>query len=79
MNQDMFTKLFKDGILMDIHVRFWSAAKALDAKDLGLKESDIAKAYHLGRKMLIPAEVIQEFRRIEGQARRLGEKRQKRS
>jgi len=73
MNQDMFTKLFKDGILMDVNVRFWSAAKALSASDLGLKESDVAKAFHLGRKMLIPAEVIQDFRRIESRARRLVE------
>ncbi|MEM4250938.1 MAG: DUF3150 domain-containing protein [Candidatus Bathyarchaeia archaeon] len=64
-------QIFNDGILMDVHVSFWTAAKALNPEDLGLKPEEVAEAYHLGRKMLIPEEVIREFRHIEGQARRV--------
>lgn len=68
-----FTNIFIDGVLMQIHVSFWSGAKILKPEDLGLKPEQIAEAYKLGRKMLVPAEVIRNFRRIEGQARRLVE------
>jgi F0F1-type ATP synthase membrane subunit b/b' len=72
MNPD-FTNIFIDGVLMQVHVSFWSGAKILRPEDLGLKPEQIAAAYKLGRKMLIPAEIIRAFRRIEGQARRLVE------
>lgn len=65
--------IFKDGILVDIDVSFWSGAKMLTAEDLGLNEQDIAEAYKLGQKMLIPREVIKKFRAIESKARHLVE------
>ena len=68
-----FTSIFIDGVLMQIHVSFWSGAKILRPEDLGLKSEQVATAYKLGRKMLVPEEVIRNFRRIEGQARRIVE------
>lgn len=68
-----FTNIFIDGVLMQIHVSFWSGARILRPEDLGLKPEQVATAYKLGRKMLVPEEVIRNFRRIEGQARRLVE------
>ena len=65
--------IFKDGLLIDVNVSFWSGAKILKAEDLGLKEENVAKAYKLGRKMLIPPEVIQGFRQVEGRARHVVE------
>jgi Protein of unknown function (DUF3150) len=65
--------IFKDGLLIDVNVSFWSGAKILKAEDLGLKEESIASAYKLGRKMLIPIEVIREFRSIEDKARHIVE------
>lgn len=65
--------IFRDGVLIDIDVSFWSGAKALQPEDLGLNKDDVAEAYKLGRKMLIPAKVIKNFRSIEGKARRLVE------
>lgn len=64
------TDIFLDGVLVDVDVSFWSGAKALTAEDLGLQDEDIADAYKLGKKMLVPAEVIREFRHIESKARR---------
>jgi hypothetical protein len=61
--------IFKDGVLVDVTVSFWSGSKALTADDLGLKEADVAEAFKLGKKMLVPAEVIRQFRAIESRAR----------
>jgi len=63
--------IFKDGILVDINVCFWSGAKILTAQDLGLDEKKIVGAYKLGRKMLIPADTIRTFRALESKARHL--------
>jgi len=61
--------IFRDGKLIDVNVSFWSGAKMLTAEDLGLEEKDIASAYKLGRKLLIPEEVVHGFRQVEGKAR----------
>ena len=66
-----YNPIFKDGILIDIFVSFWTASKKLRPEDMGLKAEDVAQAYKLGKKMLIPANVIQAFRAIETRARRL--------
>ena len=70
MESTILQKLFKDGILVDVNVSFWSAAKTLTPEDLGLKQSDVADAYKLGHKFLIPPEIIGKFRTVEGKARR---------
>jgi len=65
--------IFKDGVLVDVNVSFWSGSKILTPEDLGLKESQVAEAYKLGKKLLIPQEVIRSFRAVEGRARRVVE------
>jgi hypothetical protein len=72
MSNDL-SKVFKDGILVDVNVSFWSGAKALTPDDLGLDPSSLPDAYRLGKKFLIPAEVIHKFRAVEGRARRVVE------
>lgn len=64
------TNIFLDGVLVDVNVSFWSGSRILSPEDLGLKPEDIADAYKLGKKFLIPSEVIKGFRRIESMARR---------
>jgi hypothetical protein len=63
------SNLFNDGFLVDIDVSFWSASKKLTEEDMGLDK--VSEAFTLGKKYLIPREVIQEFRRIESRARAL--------
>jgi hypothetical protein len=41
----------------------------LTPEDLGLEAKDVAEAYHLGRKMLVPDRIIAAFRKVEGHAR----------
>ena len=71
---DRLLKIFQDGILVDVDVRCWTGAKMLTPEDLGLEEKDVAEAYHLGKKMLVPDEVIAAFRKVESQARVLVER-----
>ena len=61
--------IFHDGILVDVHVRYWSGAKLLTAEDLGLADSEVSKAFKLGKKDLIPEEVMKQFRFWESKAR----------
>jgi len=65
------TNIFKDGLLAYVHVCYCTFQMSLTAEDLGLKEEDIADAFSLGRKMLVPADVMREFRAVEGRARRV--------
>ena len=61
--------IFHDGILVDVHVHYWSGAKLLTAQDLGLSEEEVSEAFKLGKKELIPAEIMKQFRTLEGKAR----------
>lgn len=63
----MSTNVFKSGWLLDLDVRFWSGAINLTEEDLGL--TNVAEAFKLGKKYLIPEEVVKEYRKIEGESR----------
>lgn len=63
--------IFRDGVLIDVDISYWSGAKALRPEDLGLKASAVADAFKLGRKFLVPADVIRSFRRLDSKARRI--------
>jgi len=66
---DRLMKIFMDGILVDVDVSCWTGARMLNPEDLGLEAKDVAEAYHLGKKMLVPDRVIAAFRKVENQAR----------
>jgi len=70
---DRLLKIFRDGTLVDVDVSCWTGAKMLTPEDLGLNADDVASAYKLGKKMLVPDEVIARFRKTEHQARFLVE------
>ena len=61
--------IFKDGVLVAVHVERWSGMKQLTPEDMGLKSEDVASAFHLGNKSLVPEGVIRQFRTIETRAR----------
>ena len=62
--------LFKSGILVQVHVRFWSGQRALTPEDLGLDPNTISEAFTLGRKYLVNEDLIREFRIRDSRARR---------
>jgi hypothetical protein len=64
--------LTREGVLLDVSVRFWRAAKKLQAQDLGLDPDDVAeRLISLGHKRLLPKEALAEFALIESRAHAL--------
>lgn len=64
-------KIFTHGNLVDINVSMWTAQKLLTPEDLGLKGTDISSAFSLGKKALIPVNVIAELKSLENKARHI--------
>ena len=62
-------KIFTDGNLVDVNVKMWTGERTLQPEDLGLNGKQISKAFKLGKKALIPNDVIVDFRRIDQKAR----------
>lgn len=59
-------ELYKDGILIAISVRFWTAMKTLSPNDFGLRPMNLPC---FGKKELLPRRIIHKFRAIESKAR----------
>lgn len=66
--------LTREGVLINVSVRYWRAAKKLTAEDLGLDpESVKSRLISLGHKKLIPKEALQAFALIESRTHALVE------
>jgi hypothetical protein len=65
------SNLFKDGILVQVHVRFWSGQCRLTPQDLGISPNQVSSAFRLGSLYLVKEEHIREFRVRDGRARRV--------
>ena len=64
--------LTREGVLLNVSVRFWRAAKKLQASDLGLDPDDITdRLISLGHKKLLPREALATFALIESRAHAL--------
>jgi hypothetical protein len=63
-----FTNLFTDGVLIDLSIRYWQGKAALRAEDLDLDPSAVPEIFSLGRKRLIPKDVVGRFRSYEEKA-----------
>jgi len=66
--------LTREGVLINVSVRFWRAAKKLQAQDLGLDPDDVTdRLISLGHKKLLPREALATFALIESRAHALVE------
>ena len=65
------SKIFTHGNLVDINVSMITFQKMLTPEDLGLTGTEISSAFSLGKKTLIPAQVIAELRALENRARQV--------
>jgi hypothetical protein len=64
--------LTREGVLLNVSVRFWRAAKKLQASDLGLDPDDVTdRLISLGHKKLLPREALAPFALIESRAHAL--------
>ena len=70
MNNDhILNVLSREGVLIDVSVRFWRAAKKLRATDLGLDPDTVTdRLISLGHKRLLPKDALKPFGLIESRA-----------
>ena len=66
--------LTREGVLINLSIRYWRAAKKLRAEDLGLNPDDVTdRLISLGHKKLLPREALAPFALIESRAHALVE------
>lgn len=71
-NPSMLELLTREGVLLNVSVRYWRAAKKLKAEDLGLDPDDVTdRLISLGHKKLLPREALARFALIESRAHAL--------
>ncbi|MDA1257859.1 MAG: DUF3150 domain-containing protein [Chloroflexi bacterium] len=64
--------LTREGVLINVSVRYWRAAKKLKAEDLGLDPDDVTdRLISLGHKKLLPREAMAAFALIESRTHAL--------
>ena len=64
--------LAREGVLLNVSVRYWRAHKKLQASDLGLDPNDVTdRLISLGHKKLIPGDALKRFALIESRAHSL--------
>jgi len=64
--------LTREGVLINVSVRFWRAAKKLKAEDIGLDPDNVTdRLISLGHKKLLPREALAAFALIESRAHAL--------
>ena len=71
-NPQLMDVLTREGVLINVSVRYWRATKKLNPEDLGLNPDQIAERFiSLGHKKLLPKEKLEPLALIEGRAHAL--------
>jgi hypothetical protein len=66
--------LTREGVLINVSVKYWRATKKLKAEDLGLSPDNVEeRLISLGHKKLLPKDSLQAFALIESRARSIVE------
>ena len=74
MENQLLFLLTREGVLVNVSVRYWRGCKKLKAEDLGLKSADVSdRLISLGHKRLLPKESTQQLALLEGRAHALVE------
>ena len=63
--------IFANGILVDICICAWTAEKQLTAEDLGINPEKLPRSFKLGKKALIPPQIIAKFKHMDYVGRHL--------
>lgn len=61
--------IFTHGVLVDVDVRAWTGEKQLTSADLGISTKNSSKVFKLGRKALVPHEILAKFKKLDNKAR----------
>jgi Protein of unknown function (DUF3150) len=71
-NSNLLDVLTREGVLINVSVRFWRGCKKLKPEDLGLDAQDVSdRLISLGHKRLLPKEATSNLSLIEGRAHAL--------
>jgi len=71
-NSNLLDVLTREGVLINVSVRFWRGCKKLKPEDLGLDARDVSdRLISLGHKRLLPKEATSNLSLIEGRAHAL--------
>jgi hypothetical protein len=71
---DLLRVLTREGVLINVSVRYWRGCKKLKAEDLGLNPSDVSdRLISLGHKRLLPKDATAALSLIEGRSHALVE------
>lgn len=71
-NHNLLSVLTREGVLINVSVRYWRGQKKLKPEDIGLKTSDVSdRLISLGHKRLLPKDALQELALVEGRAHAL--------
>jgi hypothetical protein len=74
MDNSLLHVLTREGVLINVSVRYWRGCKKLRPEDLGLDAEDVSnRLISLGHKRLLPKDVLAELALIEGRAHALVE------
>jgi hypothetical protein len=73
-NQQLLDVLTREGVLINVSVRYWRATKKLNPEDLGLEPDQVTdRLISLGHKKLLPKEQLQSLAVIESRVHALVE------
>jgi len=71
-NNHLLEALTREGVLINVSVRYWRATRKLKPEDLGLNPDNVTdRLISLGHKKLLPKEALESFALIEGRAHSL--------
>src|SRR5512136_897613 len=71
-NNHLLDALTREGVLINVSVRYWRATKKLSPQDLGLDPDNVAeRLISLGHKKLLPKEALERLALVESRAHSL--------
>jgi len=71
-NENLLHVLTREGVLINVSIRFWRGCKKLKAEDIGLDANQVSnRLISLGHKRLLPKESTAELSLVEGRAHAL--------
>src|SRR5271163_1162169 len=74
MDNQLLNVLTREGVLLNVSIRFWRGCKKLKAEDIGLDAKDVSdRLISLGHKRLLPKDATADLSLIEGRAHALVE------
>ena len=71
-NTELLHVLKREGVLINVSIRFWRGCKKLKAEEIGLNPDTVSDRFiSLGHKRLLPKDALSELALIEGRAHSL--------